>query len=124
MPSGEPPQVIPLPDRVGWLCRKAVAYLQRRGGGALEDVLEHAIIRADGNDSEQALNHAFSDPMLMDAVLHEGGWFEGFISERGALLPDDEAILATAWALVDRTLYEAVEVHTGRWIRGTRFAHS
>jgi hypothetical protein len=107
------PQVFPLPERVGWLCRKAVAYLQRRGGGTLEDVLGHAIIRADGNDSEEALNRAFSDPMLMDAVLHEGGWFEGFISERGALLPDDEAILATAWALVDRTLYEAVEVRAG-----------
>ena len=33
--------------------------------------------------------------------------------ERGALLPDDEALLANAWALVDRTLYEAVEVRAG-----------
>jgi hypothetical protein len=109
---GETP-VFPLPERVGWLCRKAVAYLQRRGGGALEDVLGHAVIRADGNDSEEALNRAFSDPLLIDAVLHEGGWFEAFITERGALLPDDEAMLATAWALVDRTLYEAVEVRAG-----------
>jgi hypothetical protein len=47
--------------------------------------------------------------MVMDVVLHEGEWFEQFLAERGALLPDDEAMLATAWALVDRSLYEVVE---------------
>ncbi len=109
---GQPP-TFPLPERVGWLCRKAVQYLERRGGAAFEDVWEYALIRADGDDSEDSFGRAFSDPMLMDVVLHEGGWFESFIAERGALLPDDEALLATAWALVDRTLYEAVEVRAG-----------
>ena len=109
---GEPP-TFPLPERVGWLCRKAIAYLERRGGGTFEDVYEHAIMRADGDDSDAALHRAFSDPMVMDVVLHEGGWFERFLAERGTLLPDDEAMLASAWALVDRTLYEVVESRPG-----------
>jgi len=111
--QGEPPS-FPLPERVGWLCRKAVAFLERRGGGTLEDAYEFALIRADGDDSERALDRAFSDPLVMDVVLHEGGWFERFLAERGALLPDDEAMLAAAWTLVDRTLYEVVETRPGK----------
>jgi hypothetical protein len=108
------PAAFPLPERVGWLCRKAVAYLERRGGGTLRDVYQYAVIRADGDDSNAALDRAFADPMVMDVTLHEGGWFESFLAERGALLPDDEAMLAAAWALVDRTLYEVVETRPGK----------
>jgi len=108
------PLVFRLPDRVGWLCRKAVAYLERRGGGTLEDVYDLAVARADGGDSGAALDRAFSDPLVMDVALHEGGWFERFLVERGALLPEDEAMLAAAWTLVDRTLYEVVETRPGQ----------
>jgi len=108
------PEKFELPDRVGWLCRKAVAYLERRGGVAPEHVYQLAVVRADGDDSEEAVDRAFADPMTMDVALHEGGWFDRFIEERGALLPDDEAILARAWSFVDRTLYEVVETEPGK----------
>ena len=108
------PEKFELPDRVGWLCRKAVAYLERRGGVTLEQVYELAVVRADGDDSEEAIDEAFADPMVMDVALHEGGWFDRFIEERGALLPDDEAMLARAWTFVDRTLYEVVETEPGK----------
>jgi len=107
------PPAFPLPERVGWLCRKTVAYLERRGGRTFEDVYDCAVVRADGDDSHEALGRALSDPLVMDVVLHEGGWFERFIAERGGLLPDDEALLATAWAFVDRTLYEVVASRPG-----------
>jgi hypothetical protein len=107
------PEKFELPDRVGWLCRKAVAYLERRGGVAPEHVYQLAVVRADGDDSEEAVDRAFADPMVMDVALHEDGWFDRFIEERGALLPDDEAILARAWTFVDRTLYEVVETKAG-----------
>jgi hypothetical protein len=107
------PEKFELPDRVGWLCRKAVAYLERRGGVALEQVYQLAVVRADGDDSEEAVGRAFADPMVMDVALHEEGWFDRFIEERGALLPDDEAILVRAWTFVDRTLYEVVETKPG-----------
>jgi hypothetical protein len=108
------PQKFELPDRVGWLCRKAVAYLERRGGVAPEHVYQLAVVRADGDDSEEAVDRAFADPMIMDVALHEAGWFDRFIEERGALLPDDEAILARTWTFVDRTLYEVVETKPGK----------
>jgi hypothetical protein len=107
------PERFDLADRVGWLCRKAVAYLERRGGEAPGFVFELATVRADGDDSEEALDRAFSDPMVMDVALHEGGWFDRFIEERGALLPYDEAILARTWTLIDRTLYEVVDTSPG-----------
>jgi hypothetical protein len=40
----------------------------------------------------------------MDLALTEGGWFEEFLDERGELLPDDEALLARSWVLIERTV--------------------
>ncbi|MHB8342244.1 MAG: SEC-C domain-containing protein [Mycobacteriales bacterium] len=102
-----------LPDRVGWLCRKAVAYLRRRGIGAAEHIAELALARADGDSSEQAMERVLADPLLLDVAMHEGGWFELFLDERAALLPEDEALLARAWTLVDRTLCEVVQTRPG-----------
>ncbi|MGH3900112.1 MAG: SEC-C domain-containing protein [Pseudonocardiaceae bacterium] len=103
----------PLPERVKWLCRKATAYLERRGGPPGDVVLEHAAARAVDPSGEDALYDALDDPLVIDVVLHEGGWFDRFLTERGALLPADEALLARTWTLVDRTVYEVVEVRPG-----------
>lgn len=103
----------PLPDRVGWLCRKAVAFLERRGQFARADVMNIAYARAVDPEDEDSVVAAFNDPIVMDLALTEGGWFEQFLDERGELLPDDEALLARSWELVDRTVYEVVNVRPG-----------
>lgn len=103
----------PLPDRVGWLCRKAVAFIERRGPAARADVLDIAYARAVDPHDHDSVAAAFDDPIVMDLALTEGGWFEQFLDERSALLPDDEAMLARSWQLVDRTVYEVVEVRPG-----------
>lgn len=107
-----------LPDRVSWLCRKAVAYLERRGGmGPM--VLAHAAARAgvpddpDDPDTAEAMAEAMADPVVLDTVLHEGGWFERFLAARGPLLPDDEAMLARSWTLVERSVHEVLDVTPG-----------
>jgi hypothetical protein len=107
------PTLAPLPERIGWLYRKATAYLERRGGRPGKAVFEYAAARAVDPDDEDALYGALNDPLVIDVVLHEGGWFERFLTERGALLPEDEALLARAWTLVNRTIYEVVEVRPG-----------
>ena len=56
---------------------------------------------------------ALDDPIVLDVVLHEGGWFDRFLDERGPLLPDDELLLMHAWTLVDRTVYEIVATEPG-----------
>lgn len=100
----------PLPERVGWLWRKAIAYLERRGGAAEASMLEHAAVRA-GEDGD--IEAGFADPLTVDAVLHESGWFAAFLDERGPLLPADEALLGASWQLVDRTVYEVLDVRPG-----------
>jgi hypothetical protein len=110
------PAALPLPDRVGWLCRKAVSYVQRRGGGAFADVVEAVRSRAVNPDDPEDLAEALDDPIVFDAVLTEGGWFEQFLADRGPLLPDDEALLASAWLQVTRTVYEVEAVRPGESI--------
>jgi hypothetical protein len=103
----------PLPERVGWLCRKATAYLERRGGQAASDVWSIAEARAGEDPDDEALGRAFDDPLVIDVALLELGWFRQFVAERAALLPDDEALLATSWLMVARTLYEVESVRPG-----------
>jgi hypothetical protein len=103
----------PLPDRVGWLCRKASTFLERRGGAAAETVLAIARTRALDPDDDDSLAQAFADPIVVDLALTEGGWFERFLDERGALLPDDEQLLARSWTLVDRSVFEVLDVRRG-----------
>jgi hypothetical protein len=104
----------PLPERVSWLCRKATAYLERRGGAIFSEVLGYASARASDPDDVDAVREALGDPLVLDVMLHEDGWFERFLADRGPLLPDDEAMLARAWTLVERTVCEVLEVNPGR----------
>lgn len=103
-----------LSDRVPWLCRKAASYLERRGGDVRDDIRLLAEERAQtAGGGERALQRALADPLLFDVALHELGWFEHFLAERGPLLPDDEALLARSWTLVHRTVYEVVSTTPG-----------
>jgi hypothetical protein len=107
------PVLAPLPERLPWLARKAVSYLKRQSELAVPDILVVAVARAGGDTSEEAIGQALSDPLTLDLVLNEGGWFERFLEDRGPLLPGDEALLAASWALVDRTIYELLSVRPG-----------
>ncbi|MBC7375563.1 MAG: SEC-C domain-containing protein, partial [Frankiales bacterium] len=110
------PEPLPLPDRVGWLCRKAAAYLERRGGLCQDDVIDAVLTRATDNSDDDKVLEALQDPLVLDTVLHEGGWFDSFLSERGELLPPDELLLGQAWTLVDRTVYEVEQTRPGESI--------
>ncbi len=59
---------------------------------------------------------ALTDPLLIDAVLFEGGAFAEFLQIRGPLLPDDERLLAEQWLLVDRSVFEVEQVHPGQGV--------
>jgi hypothetical protein len=107
------PDLPPLPDRVGWICRKGAAFLERRGGAAEFALIDYAHGRAVDPDNVDDILEAFDDPIVIDCALTEGGWFQRFLDERGALLPEDEAMLVTAWLLVKRTVYEIVDVRPG-----------
>jgi len=87
------------------------------GGPPGIDVMAYAEARALDSDDEGSMAAAMADPLVLDAVLHEGGWFDRFLAERGPLLPADEALLAQTWTLVDRSVYEVLDVDAGNGVR-------
>ncbi|TQM38378.1 SEC-C metal-binding domain-containing protein [Pseudonocardia cypriaca] len=95
-----------LPERAGWLYRKAVTFLERRGGAATAELAWWA----------DTLDVDWDAPEVMDAVLDEGGWGDRFLAERGPLLPADEAELAASWATVVPGLYEVERVRFGEGV--------
>jgi hypothetical protein len=120
------PDLPALPDRVGWLCRKAALWVDHSSGETRRMVTDlavawvaadadaHASDVFDDDESMQAeLTRALSDPIVYDVALHEGGLFTRFVRERGDLLPDDERLLAAAWDAVDRSVHEVVSVEAG-----------
>jgi hypothetical protein len=105
----------PLPDRFSWLLRKTVAYVERRGAPLSRVVTETAWKLAD--EDPDKLTEALQDSLVLDVVLHEFGWFDRFLAERGALLPEDEQLLYASWQLIPRTVYEIADVAAGTSLR-------
>lgn len=79
-------------------------------------VVEDAAVRAVDPDDGDSLAEALAVPIVIDVVLHESGWFDRFLADRGPLLPDDEVLLAQAWTLVQRSVYEVLESRPGTGI--------
>jgi tetratricopeptide (TPR) repeat protein len=102
----------PLEDRASWLYQKAARFL-------LDDprwrhaMIEAAYARAQFDEDEDASLDSMSDPLIIDAVLFEGGAFADFVTIRGGLLPDDERLMAEQWLLIERSLYEIEHVRRG-----------
>jgi len=109
---------VPLEARLTWLYRKANWWLERRHRPEVDTM---AWLRA-RNSTMSPSRLLEVDPLIADSVLTEGGRFEEWLAERGALLPSDEAMLAAQWALVDRSVFEVTEVRLdeGMTVRDVR----
>ena len=106
---------LPLAERAGWLYTKAGQHAMLTGWN---DVLAEAGYERCryADDDPDALAAALADPLVLDAVLFEGGAFAAFLQMRGSLLPDDERLLAQQWLLVDRSVFEVEQVHRGQGV--------
>ena len=106
---------LPLAERAGWLYTKAGQHALLTGWN---DVLAEAGYERCryADDDPDALAAALADPLVLDAVLFEGGAFAAFLQMRGSLLPDDERLLAQQWLLVDRSVFEVEQVHRGQGV--------
>ena len=100
-----------LDERAGWLYQKAGMFLT--DGPWCAEVVDVAEERAEFADSPHGLLDALDDPLVTDAVLFEGGGFAEFVAARGALLPEDERLLAEQWLLVDRSVFEVEQIRHG-----------
>jgi hypothetical protein len=101
-----------LAERVNWLYAKAIQYVQMTGWRDLQAELAYERYRQT-HDIGEALDAGIADPLVIDAVLFEGGAFAEFLEVRGSLLPDDERLLAEQWLLVDRSMFEVEKVNRG-----------
>jgi hypothetical protein len=104
---------LPLAERAAWLYAKAGQHALLSGWDDL--LADTAYERArHAEDEHDAFEAALSDPLVLDAVLFEGGAFEEFLEVRGSMLPNDERLLAEQWLLADRSVFEIEQVHPGR----------
>lgn len=107
---------LPMPtlaERVPWLARKAAAFVTRRLDLTEDDAVEVALARTPVGSAAEDVAQAFQDPLVLDLVLTEGGWFEEFVAQRGPLLPEDELALAEQWLGVERSVYEVAATDPG-----------
>ena len=95
-----------LDDRAAWLFAKARRFLHDRRPYAVEEL---AALVVDEIDDDDLFDRLVDGPLLDDVVLHEDGVFSEFLAARDHLLPDDEAMLAAQWALVDRGVFEVLD---------------
>lgn len=109
------PAGFPLPERVGWLARKSAMYAEHQFG-ALDQAIALGTLLASDPTDEQDLAEALVDPLTMDLLLTEGGWFEEFLEQRAPLLPEDEVLLARSWTMVARTVYRVEEIRPGQGV--------
>jgi hypothetical protein len=103
---------LPLADRVDWLYAKAAQHALLTTWAELLTEVAYERCR-DADDDPDELAAALDDPLVLDAVLFEGGAFEDFLRVRGSLLPDDERLLAQQWLLVERSLFEVEKARRG-----------
>lgn len=106
---------LPLSERAGWLYAKAGQHAESSGWNDLLFEVGYERCRYTAED-EDSVAEALADPLLIDAVLFEGGAFEEFLEIRGSLLPDDERLLAEQWLLVERSVFEVEEVRRGQGV--------
>ncbi|WP_420799425.1 SEC-C metal-binding domain-containing protein [Mycobacterium celatum] len=100
---------LPLAERAKWLYAKAIQHVLLSGWDDLLAKVGYERCRYTDDDPD-----VLEDPLVLDAVLFEGGAFEEFLEIRGSLLPDDERLLAEQWLLAERSVFEIEGVQPGR----------
>jgi tetratricopeptide (TPR) repeat protein len=101
---------LPLAERVGWLYSKAAEHITM--GGWRDLLVEVGLERTRYAEDDTGVDD-FVDPLVLDAVLFEGGAFADFLEVRGSLLPDDERALAEQWLVVERSVFDVEDVRRG-----------
>ncbi|MGH3959379.1 SEC-C metal-binding domain-containing protein [Mycobacterium sp.] len=105
----------PLAERANWLYAKASQHALLSGWDELLAEVGYERCRY-ADDDPDALDATLEDPLVLDAVLFEGGAFAEFLDVRRALLPDDERLLADQWLAVERSVFEVDQVHPGQGV--------
>ncbi|TDD63215.1 hypothetical protein E1263_00875 [Kribbella antibiotica] len=98
-------------ERALWLYEKTSRYQMDSPRHLLHDNLSD--VRAQYAETEEEIFDAVTDPLVMDALLFEGGGFAEFLDIRGVLLPEDEQALAKQWVATKRSVHEVTAIEPG-----------
>jgi hypothetical protein len=105
-----------LESRIPWLHGKAVGFLQRPPQRTvLLRVATASAGVANPEDAPARVIAAACDATVAELCLFEGGLFERFVEQRGALLPEDERDLAGSWSASRHRAWEVLD--EGRAVR-------
>jgi hypothetical protein len=99
---------VPLERRTDWLLHKLWTYTLRPH--RQRHVLGLALVLASDDDD---LDELLDTGLPMDLAAFDDGLAIAFLTERGALLPDDERALLESWVHEPRALWEVVEHQRG-----------
>ena len=94
-------------DRGPWLYAKARRYIRDHDRSLVAAIAGE--MRAASGRGHQFLIDLLDSELVADIALCEAGLGDRFVAERDAVLPDDEALLAQRWQLVERSLFEVEE---------------
>lgn len=97
----------PLPSRALSILARALAWQAVAHPGLMRSVVMYAVT-VGGRDAVESVLE-----IVPDAMLFEGGGLADYLERRGALVPDDEQLLAQQWLLRPRSLFEVEEVSAG-----------
>ena len=98
----------PLPSRARAVLGRALAWSTVTDPAGIRRLLGYGVLISGGRASIDALAELVPDVLLM-----EGGGLADYLDRRGVLIPEDEAILAQAWLLRPRSVFEVQAVHPG-----------
>jgi hypothetical protein len=99
----------PLTERAEWPYLKALAYALETDWRSMVEVFTDFRATHSGAGADGRAGNA----LVMDVALFEGTVFAEYVARQGWLLPADELLLAQQWLLVERSVYEVVEVDPG-----------
>ncbi len=103
--SGE----LPPHDRAVWLFGKLVRFVRQRYAMLIDDLARQYAYAAEDYALSRVLT---ASPFTADLALHECGVIDEFLRDRDGIVPDDDLMLATQWAAVDRGVFEVTATTT------------
>ncbi len=101
----------PLPTRTRWVWEKLRWWLERFGPFAT--VIEVALALHGRPRVEDVVALAVDMDIAASLVLFGDGAVQSFLSQRGAILPADEADLVSQWALAPLSVFEVTDAVRG-----------
>lgn len=104
---------LPIEERAGWLFHKLALYAVDSSRYSHVIGLASGAVDPDAPDLTEQIRQMADDPFVIDLAVFENGCADGFLDERGILLPEDERAMLAEWCETTRRLWEITACDPG-----------